>query len=502
MKRIAGAFLILLGVSAYAQENESNVFHDRKYWKENPSIKDVKQKIAEGNSPTALTEYNFDAIGYAILEKAPLKTIKFLLEQGNDVNKLTHDARTYIFWAAYKGDLKLMKYLTDQGADPTIIDQHGNSLFMFAAVTGQEDKAIYEYIIELGADVKNDRDRSGRNALIAYTGGMKTGKLLDYFIEKGLDIHAVDKNGNGAFHHAAKTGSKELLETLVEEYMVSTEKNSETNENAIFFASTRYSASEEQTPLAFYEYLEGFGLDPAVVTSSGKTALHNISYRTNDLEIFNYFMDKGADPDQVDEEGNIALINAASRRNMEVMQLLVENTANINHVNKQGYSAFTRALKYNKLEIAKMLQEKGAKTDIVDASGYDLGYHLVDSYRNTKAFTEKLDYLKSLGYDPLSKQQDGSTLLHAAVNKEKMELIEMLVEMGIDVNAKDASGQTVLHYAAMQADDETMLKYLVEVGADKTVTTEFEESAYELAQANEVLKEKQADLEFLKESLK
>ena len=42
------------------------------------------------------------------------------------------------------------------------------------------------------------------------------------------------------------------------------------------------------------------------------------------------------------------------------------------------------------------------------------------------------------------------------------------------------------------------LKQLIALGADKTVTTEFGESAYDLASENEILQKKNIDINFLK----
>lgn len=112
--RHALTILYLSTLSFHSFSQTENILPDRKFRKENPTLEEVKQEIAEGHSPTELTAYNFDATGYAILENTPQETIEYLMAQGNDVNKLTHDARTYIFWAAYKGNLELMKYLFDK----------------------------------------------------------------------------------------------------------------------------------------------------------------------------------------------------------------------------------------------------------------------------------------------------------------------------------------------------------------------------------------------------
>mgnify|MGYP001213052251 CR=1 FL=1 len=104
MRKLFSTYLLFL-VSATSVGQNTNELLNRGFWKSQPSIANIQEKIYRGHSPTQLTEFSFDATGYAILENNSIKTIKFLLSQGNDVNKLIHDARSYIFWAAYKNNL-------------------------------------------------------------------------------------------------------------------------------------------------------------------------------------------------------------------------------------------------------------------------------------------------------------------------------------------------------------------------------------------------------------
>lgn len=474
---------------------------DRSFWKAHPSLKVVKQKVAEGHSPTAMTSAHFDATVYAILEDQPLEIVKYLMAQGNEVNKLTHDARTYLFWAAYAGNLELMQYLMVSGADPNVIDQHGYTVLMFAASTAQEEHAIYDYLLDIGFDITKEKDRTGRNALLAYAGKTQSGDLIPYFIKKGLDIQSTDKKGNGLFHHAAKTGNKALLEKLISNEGVDISANAETGENAVLFASRRLVRNDKETDVAFYQYLEGLGLDPLVVDIDGNTALHHLSRRSKSEELFSYFLEKGVDPNLVNNDGNNALIIASATKSLPIIKQLTHKTHNINAVNKKGFSAFAQAMKYNTLEVARYLANEGAKTHVVDEAGFDVGYHLVDAYNgDMKDFSDKINYLISLGYDPRSKQKNGATLLHAAIKKNDSALLEQLIGLGIDINAKDGEGHTALHHAAMQSPDDKVLRYLVEAGADIHATTEFDESVYDLANGNELLQHNNTNIEFLKTS--
>ena len=91
-----------------------------------------------------------------------------------------------------------------------------------------------------------------------------------------------------------------------------------------------------------------------------------------------------------------------------------------------------------------------------------------------------------------------STLFHLAIDKNDLGLLKKVNALKIDVNAKNNEGATVLHLAAMKAADDEILKYLISIGADKNSTTEFEETAFDLALENEKLNSKKVDLGFLK----
>jgi ankyrin repeat protein len=137
MRKIKSVATFALVLMSYTLSAQSNALLERDFWKTRPSLEVIAKKINQGNDPSELNRFAFDPLIYAILEKAPMETLLFLLNQeGNDVNKITHEGRTYVFWAAYKGNLALMKHLVEKGAAVDIVDEHGYSLLNFAAVTG------------------------------------------------------------------------------------------------------------------------------------------------------------------------------------------------------------------------------------------------------------------------------------------------------------------------------------------------------------------------------
>lgn len=443
----------------------ANVFLNRDYWTANPTIEAIEKNIAKGHSISELNRHAFDAVSWALIEQADNKTVKYLLsKKGNDVNKLTHDARTYIFWAAYKSNLEMMQYLVNKGAKTDVIDSHGYSVLNFAAVTGQLDPAVYDFCIDHGAKISEDKNHDGANALLLVAPFLKDTKLIDYFVSKGLDLKSTDNNGHGIFNYASKKGNIKLMDALIKKG-IPYKTVTKTNSNAMILASRGLRG--KSNPLEVYQYLEKKGIEPNITTKEGVTPLHAIAMYNKDINVFKYFLTKGVA---------------------------------INQTNKSGASALTNAILRNTPETVNFLLEQGADASIVDTKGNNLAFYLLQSFNTKKPedFHKKLKALTKNGLDIKQNQKDGNSLFHLALDANSVDLLKEVQALGVAVNTKNKNGLTPLHKAAMKAKNTEALKYLLSIGADKSITTDFDETVYDLAMENEIFQKKHIDLAFLK----
>ena len=85
-----------------------------------------------------------------------------------------------------------------------------------------------------------------------------------------------------------------------------------------------------------------------------------------------------------------------------------------------------------------------------------------------------------------------------AAKNNDLALAKRMESLDIDINAVNSEGLTALHLAAMKADDDKLMKYLISKGADVKIKTSFEESVYDLADENELLQKQNTQLNFLK----
>ena len=487
---------VLLYINVSAQKN---VFLDRAYWKSNPDIEQIDKDIVAGNDPTALNRFAFDAISFALIEKVDNKTIKYLLtKEGNDVNKKTHDGRTYIFWAIYRDNLEMMQHLLRNGAKTDIIDSHGYSLLNFAAVTGQKNIKLYDFCIENGANPMTEKNNDGANPLLLVAPFLEDETLITYFVDKGIDIHSQDDHGNGIFNYASKKGNTKVLELLIKKGVAYKTLNGKGG-NAFIFASegTRNSVNS----LALYQYLENVGIRPDVVTTDGVNSLHALAFKNREQNIFDYFIKKGVDINQSNSKGDTPFSNAVSRNDLKTITYLIKYVKDIDQPNIIGVTPLMKAVGKNNIDVVNLLLSNGANSLLKDTEGNSLAYYALESYKPKKPeeFDQKITLLQQKGVDFTEHQAEGETLWHLAVKENDIELLKRIAKLNIPMNIKNNEGNTALHLAAMKATNTDLLKFLLKEGADKSIQTSFEETVFDLAAENELLQKQNIELGFLQE---
>lgn len=495
MKKLIVAAVALCSFTAKAQKN---TLLEQSFWRNQPSVEVVKAEVEKGNSPSQLNPMAFDAVVMAINAQAPNETIKYLLSQpGNTTDKITHDSRTYLHWAANRGNVEIMEYLVAKGAKANVEDSHGSTPLNFAAQGGQTNTQVYDICLRSGANLKKDLNQDGANALLLAVANDKDLVLTNYFVSKGLDLKSTDKEGYNAFAYAARSGNISLLKALLEKGVSATDE--------AFIAAAQGSRRGANT-LDVFQYLESLKLKPTAISKSGENALHFIVRKPKQNDIIAYFLSKGVDVNKADNEGNTVLINAAAtNRDTTALALLLPLVKNINQANLKGVTALAMAVRSNSPEVVRYLINKGAAINVVDKSGDNLAAYLVQSYSNGQGpgpkaedFDTKLKVLQDKGFDIKAAQKNGNTLFHLAIAKNDLSLLKRIEALGIDINAKNTEGLTALHKAAMIAKDDNILKYLLSIGAKKEAETNFKETAFDLANENETLAKNKISINFLK----
>lgn len=493
-------FICIVSIFFFSKSyTQNNIFLSRDYWKLNPSIDKIKNDILNGNDPTQMNFYGFDAVVYSLLENVNYPSIKYLLEiEGNELEKKTHDSRTYIFWAAYKANLKIMDYLLRKDVQTNIYDSNGNNPITFAASTGQKNIEVYNLFEKYGSILTDEINRDGANILLLICPFLEDYKEIEYFTSKGFSIEDKDLKGNNIFNYSSKKGNISFLKKLVEKG-VNPKITSKDGWNAISFAcqGTRNHSNSLNT----FKYLESLGIEVNFTLKNGFTPIHLLVNKYKDPDIFNYFIKKGVDVNQQDINGNTAFINAAFKNDIKIIDLLFKSVDNINLSNKKGITALMSAVQNNSPSVVSYLLENGSDPFLKDIYDNNIAFYLIESFKreNLEQFNNKVTLLNTYGFEiDDTPQGGGNSLIHITAKKMDLDLVKWLMQYKLNINQKNEEGNTALHIVAMKAKNDKILKFLIRNGANKEIKTDFNESAMDLALENELLLKNKINLNFLK----
>lgn len=405
-KRVLLSVLLSVALTVTTFGQGENVFINRSYWKEQPSIEKIKADIEKGNAIAELDGHHFDGTTWAILEGLPDETISFLLDQeGNGVNKLTHDQRTYVFWAAYKGRYDLMLELIERGARMDIEDQFGYSVLTFSAVTGQLDTRIYDLCAKHGAEIAQETNKSGANVLLMLSPFIKHKVQLDYFLSKGLSISSVDDSGNNIFCYAASSGNEFMAQKAIDAGL-----NVNANNGAAAYFAAKGLRSHKNNKSTF-QLLKEQGVSFAHLDADNNNLLHVLAQNKNVGDAFTY---------------------------------LVQQGLNINARNSKNQTPLLIAADWADETTIKQIVRIGGLTDLVDEEG-NSALHLSVKNKNEGAVVYLLKGMKTMINVP---NEEGMTpLLSLAMKTNSVSRLRLYVEHGANISDKTPFGETVYQLA-------------------------------------------------------
>ncbi|WP_157153552.1 ankyrin repeat domain-containing protein [Brachyspira murdochii] len=267
------------------------------------------------------------------------------------------------------------------------------------------------------------------------------------------------------------------------------------DETPITFAIDYYPTEEKAIELISY------GADVNQKDFRGLTPLMNASlngYVKLAIELIKHNADVNA-KDNTSADSLFYAVNA--NNSLELVKVLLKSGANPNIVysdpDEGSFTILDRSLYYNNFEIFKTLVENGANIDKVNDRGEPL---IVDAIRRERFDIVK--YLVDKGIDPTMKYTDYRnipfSLLVATVNNNDTKIAEYLIEQGADVNTKaiidnymengmtsnykDNSKEAVnLILAAIENGNTSLVKLLIEKGADTTIVNKEKKTVFDIA---------------------
>ncbi|XP_039372137.1 ankyrin repeat domain-containing protein 24 [Mauremys reevesii] len=180
----------------------------------------------------------------------------------------------------------------------------------------------------------------------------------------------------------------------------------------------------------------------------------------NDPEkVTSLLLRKGLVPTKLDSEGKSAFHLAATRGNVDCLEVMLAHGADAMTTDSSGYNALHLAAKHGHPQCVSKLLQASCPVDGADSNGRTALHHAAVS--GCISCSEILcDFKASLN----TKDKDGYTPLILAAKMSHSELCRYLLHRGAAVNSRDQQGRTALMLACENGSVETV-EVLIHAGA-------------------------------------
>ncbi|MHC4183250.1 MAG: ankyrin repeat domain-containing protein [Planctomycetota bacterium] len=298
------------------------------------------------------------------------------------------------------------------------------------------------------------------NSLIHDAARLLKSTVLEYLIEQGADINAIDDRGDTPLHVAAQGGKTACVEYLLDLGAEINPKNKRGVTPLYDALNERGGETPHERMFEAAKVLVEHGADVLVEDNEGKTLLTK-AVEMGAVEVVRAIHEKGLDVTYATtKDADTMLVRAIEMKQPEMVKLLIELGADV-----KGKYLFELAHRKGSHDISIILH----KASIAQlGEEYEPDKQEMVMLLRAAAATGELNLVReildnSIGADELP-LYESSTALHKASAGSNVEIARLLILRGANVNAKGWNKNTPLHGAVGRE----MTELLIDNGASTT----------------------------------
>ena len=477
------------------------------------------------------------------VQKADKATLTALLKQKADVNAAQGDGMTALHWAAYRGDTEAADALVKAGANVKVVTRNGN-ITPFSLACQNGNAAMIQLLLTAGAD-PNAVILEGQTPLMtaAHSGNLDAVNVL---LSRGVNVNTIEPfRGQTALMWAAAEKHPAIVKALLAKGADPNIRSAvvnigggraagprlDENGNPIVELASAAPVGKDVPPVPLPRP-EGVLFSGGVLAAGGKVSapftvkggLTALIYaaREGDLESTKILVESGVDVNQqASGDKSTALIETISNGHLDLANYLLDKGANPNLLNFYGESALYAAVDFRNVEISwrptpRTFEEKvdtlGLIKILLDHKA-DPNIRLLRKlpFRSVQdrqwmgtagatafwraAVSDDVDTMKLLvdrGADPNIPSYEGNTALMVAAGigweggatqtwpDALIPAVKFCLDHGADINAENIYGYSALHGAGYRGNND-LIKFMVEKGANVMAKNKAGQTARDMA---------------------
>ena len=468
-----------------------------------------------------LTTGQQEALSYMLMggiQSNDFDKVKQAVEGGVVINALNPQDWPHLARAAIYGDSKIFKYLLDNGADPFFFEGVKAHPMLWASAQSSEIVSML-----LDYEDRNDRKQMQEAYGKCLHEALKSGNenvVRSLFDRRLIDPNSKDAYGRSMLWNAVNGKNEALTSLIISRGLAPTEP--EERGKCLHAAITDLGS----IPI-LKQLIEGAGFDPLTEGGYGTTPLadacqiseghvHDFDRKPNTgVELTEYLLSVGADPNIMGKGGDTPLICAAGRGSEERVKMLLAAGADPLIKNDSGHTPLTAAAMHYPDMFPLLLGHKPypQKEKWLAYLNHALQYGARKGYRELVQTVLRFDE-GPVRVDINSQDWRGETPLLLAISNGHVETARLLIRnkprqdiadkegnlplllaasKGFDLtvrdllkqskqpNLKNKNGDTALCVAAAQG-FEKVVKVLLDFGADLEEANKFGDIPLDLAE--------------------
>ncbi|XP_074540849.1 ankyrin repeat and SOCS box protein 2-like [Halichoeres trimaculatus] len=274
-----------------------------------------------------------------------------------------------------------------------------------------------------------------------------TDSLLDLVRQRSNSLLEPNDEGWIGLHEAAHYGHLPSLSILINAYPDMVNKRTLKNETALLLVARKGHVS-------CADFLLKNGADPNIPNVDRETPLF-IACENSHRAVVDLLLKYGAQVNRCNTQGISPLHEACRHGGMELCEMLLKAGANLETKNIYGITPFFTAAQHGRVDILRLLAKKGAD---INGQAADGATPLFEACKN--GHVSAVEVLLALNADVNRSLMSGLLPLHVAVQNNHQQIVTTLIPLTSRVRIRN-SGTSPLHIAA-DKDRDDILELLIQ----------------------------------------